>query len=228
MLSTKGPCTMPLILHNSDLPKCSGQDINRKKGVRNSCHPHGEVKWALRVWVIELMKFTLRSSPSYDPFLVQGRHYDKKYSTHNYYDTNPERRSLLGHISFGIPSLSTAEPFYTAIFAPLGITLVYKSTSSGSPNALGYGWGSREPFNLFETTNAAPHGKGTHLAFNAPSRKAVDEFYAAALENGGKGDGDPGVRKEIHGNYYACFVYDPFGHRLEAVFQDEVREEEEV
>ncbi|PPQ96284.1 hypothetical protein CVT26_005644 [Gymnopilus dilepis] len=137
----------------------------------------------------------------------------------NYYDTNKERRSLLGHFSFGVPSMSTAEPFYTAIFAPLGITIVYQDKPS-NPKAIGYGWGEREPFTLFENSKAAAHGKGTHLAFNAPSRKAVDEFYAAALEKGGKGDGKPGLRKEIHENYYACFVYDPFGHRLEAVYQD--------
>ncbi|KDR76625.1 hypothetical protein GALMADRAFT_156110 [Galerina marginata CBS 339.88] len=138
----------------------------------------------------------------------------------NYYDTNKARRGLLGHLSFGVPLMSIAEPFYTAIFTPLEITIVYKDQLS-NPKAVGYGWGEREPFCLFENKDAAPHGKGTHLAFNAPTRGAVDKFYEAALEHGGKGDGKPGVRKEIHDNYYGCFVYDPFGHRLEAVYQDE-------
>ena len=69
---------------------------------------------------------------------------------------------------------------------------------------------------------AAPHGARTHLAFNAPSREAVGEFYAAALQYGGRGDGEPGLRAEVGENYYACYVYDPDGHRLEAVFQQPV------
>lgn len=70
--------------------------------------------------------------------------------------------------------------------------------------------------------------KGTHIAFNAPSRTAVDLFYKGALENGGRGDGSPGVRGEIHGDYYACFVWDPDGNRLEAVYQQAVGEEGDV
>ena len=66
---------------------------------------------------------------------------------------------------------------------------------------------------------AAPHGARTHLAFNAPSDEAVDAFYAAALANGGRGDGEPGLRKECGEHYYTCFVYDVDGHRLEAVYQ---------
>ena len=68
-------------------------------------------------------------------------------------------------------------------------------------------------------TKAAPHGARTHLAFNAPSDEAVDAFYAAALANGGRGDGEPGLRKECGEHYYTCFVYDVDGHRLEAVYQ---------
>jgi predicted lactoylglutathione lyase len=55
------------------------------------------------------------------------------------------------------------------------------------------------------------------VAFRAPSREAVDAFYLAALEQGGIEDGAPGLRTEYHPSYYAAFVRDPDGHKIEAV-----------
>ena len=56
-----------------------------------------------------------------------------------------------------------------------------------------------------------------HIAFKAKTRKAVDEFYAAALKAGGKDNGSPGLRPHYHENYYGAFVFDPDGHNIEAV-----------
>jgi len=114
--------------------------------------------------------------------------------------------------------MAISKPFYTAVFETLGVKIVYQDSDS-HPKSVGFGWDDMEPFTLFEKAEAAPHGRGTHLAFNAPSRAAVDAFYESALTHGGKGDGPPGLRKEIHSNYYCCFVYDPDSHRLEAVYQ---------
>ena len=58
---------------------------------------------------------------------------------------------------------------------------------------------------------------GQHIAFRAPDRAAVDAFYAAALAAGGRDNGPPGLRPNYHPDYYAAFVLDPDGHRLEAV-----------
>ncbi|KZT35104.1 Glyoxalase/Bleomycin resistance protein/Dihydroxybiphenyl dioxygenase [Sistotremastrum suecicum HHB10207 ss-3] len=157
-----------------------------------------------------------------------------------YYETNPKRRAFLGHLSFGVRDMSISKPFYIAIFEPFGIGLVY---DDGVGGCTGYGVGDWEWINLFRVkplSNSSPasggesaqreelerlgSGRGTHIAFNAPSREAVDGFYKAALENGGRGDGAPGVRKDVHKNYYACYVYDPDGHRLEAVYQESVKQ----
>ncbi|KFY26319.1 hypothetical protein V493_04171 [Pseudogymnoascus sp. VKM F-4281 (FW-2241)] len=144
-----------------------------------------------------------------------------------YYETNPRRNSLLGHLSFGVKSMSTCEPFYDAILAPFGIVQVFRNAPrSSAATTCGWGYGSSEPFTLFESPEAAPHGKRTHLAFNAPSRVAVKSFYEAALKNGGTSDGEPGLRTLYGENYYACFVFDPEGHRLEAVFQDPEAEQQ--
>ena len=55
-----------------------------------------------------------------------------------------------------------------------------------------------------------------HLAFQAADRAMVDRFHAAALAAGGADNGKPGVRRDYGPNYYAAFVVDPDGYRLEA------------
>ena len=63
-----------------------------------------------------------------------------------------------------------------------------------------------------------PPSKGFHLAFNAPSRDAVDLFHLTALEFGGMDNGAPGVRPHYGDDYYAAFVIDPDGYRHEAKY----------
>ncbi len=137
----------------------------------------------------------------------------------DYYRTNVHRRGILGHVSFGVHSYETSKQFYTAIFQPFGIELVFDDPVR---KILGYGVDAEhEVFNVFESGEDAPApGAGTHFAFNAPSRASVDEFFEAGIRNGGKSNGEPGVRKRYGENYYAAFLLDPDGFRLEAVFQD--------
>jgi len=72
--------------------------------------------------------------------------------------------------------------------------------------------------------HATGHGhvrhQRAHVAFAAPGRDAVDAFYAAALANGGRDNGPPGLRPEYHPGYYAAFVLDPDGNNVEAVHHD--------
>ena len=66
-----------------------------------------------------------------------------------------------------------------------------------------------------------PPGPGFHLAFSAPDPHAVEEFYRAALRHGAKDNGAPGLRAHYGPRYFAAFVVDPDGHKLEAVFNGE-------
>lgn len=59
-----------------------------------------------------------------------------------------------------------------------------------------------------------------HIAFEAKSKKEVEQFYKTALAEGGKDNGGPGYRKDYWPGYYAAFVYDLDGHNIEAVFYD--------
>ncbi|CAN0415801.1 unnamed protein product, partial [Discosporangium mesarthrocarpum] len=65
--------------------------------------------------------------------------------------------------------------------------------------------------------NPASTGNGAHAAFVAESRADVDAFHAAALAAGGTDEGAPGLRPHYHEDYYAAYVRDPDGNKLQAV-----------
>lgn len=122
---------------------------------------------------------------------------------------------MLGHLSFGVRDLSRAGAFYDAVLAPLGWVRLWDSS-----DGLGFGPpGGGEKLNLFPHADARAPGPGFHLAFDASDRDAVDAFHAAAIGAGGTDRGAPGARPDYGGAYYAAFVTDPDGHRLEAVHQ---------
>jgi catechol 2,3-dioxygenase-like lactoylglutathione lyase family enzyme len=128
----------------------------------------------------------------------------------------------IGHISIGVHDYNVSKAFYTAILAPLGLRLVYDSQAISRtklPRTLGYGPSEdQEVINLFEWGQEAhAPGAGSHIAFNAPSRAAVEEFHAAAVLHGGISSGEPGLRAHYGANYFAAFVVDPEGWKLEAV-----------
>ena len=123
---------------------------------------------------------------------------------------------MLGHISFGVEDLERAIRFYDAALAPLAAVRVWTTET-----AAGYGApGGGDRLALFHRQGAprAP-GAGFHLALNAASRAAVDAFHAAALAHGGSDAGAPGPRPRYSPTYYAAFVIDPDGYKLEAVHQ---------
>ena len=83
---------------------------------------------------------------------------------------------------------------------------------------VGYGYaGGGDKFALKRRDTIHVPGSGFHLAFAASSTEAVDRFHAAALRHGGTDNGEPGLRPHYGPNYYAAFVLDPDGYRLEAV-----------
>ncbi|MBL0406187.1 VOC family protein [Microvirga aerilata] len=122
---------------------------------------------------------------------------------------------MLSHLSFGVRDLVRAMTFYDAALGALGLKRVWQSDRSA-----GYGPpGRNDIFAVFQKPDASPPGPGFHLAFFAPSRSAVDAFYEAALATGGSDEGRPGLRPQYHANYYAAFVKDPDGYKIEAVHQ---------
>ena len=120
---------------------------------------------------------------------------------------------MLDHLSLGTLDLARAIGFYDAALAPLGAVRVW-TVADGA----GYGLpGGEDRLAIKERPGAQPAGPGFHLALTAPSRSAVDEFHRAALAHGGVDQGAPGLRPHYGDGYYAAFVADPDGNRLEAV-----------
>lgn len=120
---------------------------------------------------------------------------------------------MLDHISIGVADLSCAGRFYDAALAPLGI-----SRMSDGEAAIGYGKDGAAAFWILAVKRPvrADAESGLHICLAAPTRQSVDAFHKAALGAGGGDNGTPGVRKEYSPGYYAAFVTDPDGYRIEA------------
>lgn len=125
----------------------------------------------------------------------------------------------LDHISVGVSDMKKAKAFYDAVLAPLGMTAVMPVEIGGALVAAGYGEADKPTFWIGFPVNGQPAsmGNGVHIAFSAATRAAVDAFYLAAMEKGGVEDGGPGLRIEYHPDYYAAFVRDTDGNKIEAV-----------
>ena len=124
---------------------------------------------------------------------------------------------MLDHIGLAISDIRRSEAFYTAALKPLSITKLYEygpdKTDSGG-TAIGFG---KDMMPFFWIGDKERTGEGTHVAFTAPDRAAVDAFYEAAIAAGGRDNGGPGPRPKYHPNYYGAFVLDPDGINVEAV-----------
>lgn len=124
---------------------------------------------------------------------------------------------LLDHVSIAVSDLDAARRFYDSVMAALGCDKVYDR-----PAALGYGARCRpgNPLDSYLTvyfSAGANTDDRRHWCFKASSRAQVRAFHAAAIGSGGSDDGPPGLRAHYHAQYYAAFVRDPHGNRLEAV-----------
>jgi catechol 2,3-dioxygenase-like lactoylglutathione lyase family enzyme len=119
---------------------------------------------------------------------------------------------MFDHVSIGVRDIARAKTFYDAALKPLGVTCLSSDDSS-----LGYG---AEGIRFWITASPSPvpndPQSGLHFCFSAPDRKSVAAFHAAALAAGGSDNGPPGVRESYGPTYYAAFVHDPEGYRLEA------------
>ena len=121
---------------------------------------------------------------------------------------------MIDHISIAVRDIKAAEIFYTALLAPLGLAKLREWPDA----AIGYGKKYPE-FWINRRSGMTPvaQDSGVHICLRALSANAVDAFHAAAVAGGGTSDGAPGPRAEYNDRYYAAFVRDPDGNRIEAV-----------
>jgi catechol 2,3-dioxygenase-like lactoylglutathione lyase family enzyme len=122
---------------------------------------------------------------------------------------------MIHHVSIGVQDIPATKRFYDAALAPLGYQCL-----SESPGSLGYGK-EAVAFWISATERPVPADEqsGLHFCLVAPSRKSVDAFHAAAISAAGRDNGGPGLRADYGDGYYAAFVVDPDGYRIEAYHQ---------
>jgi catechol 2,3-dioxygenase-like lactoylglutathione lyase family enzyme len=135
---------------------------------------------------------------------------------------------MFAYVCLGTNDLARATRFYDAALAALGLQRCSTGDPEWDQNVAGWGTyagaynegGARElalwvckPFN----EQAATAGNGTMVALIAHSWKAVEDFHAAALANGGSSEGGPGLRPQYNPDFYAAYVRDPDGNKLAAV-----------
>ena len=120
---------------------------------------------------------------------------------------------MIDHVSVGVADLERSARFYEATLAPLGLSrLVTRPATVGFGKSYPEFW-----INLRQGMARVELGSGTHICLRAKTTAEVDAFHAAALAAGGGSDGAPGLRPHDRVRYYAAFVIDPDGHRIEAV-----------
>ncbi len=118
---------------------------------------------------------------------------------------------MIDHVSIGVRDLERARQFYGTLLATLGFREL-----RDWPAAVGYGkkypefWINHRPGLIGSDT-------GVHVCLRAPTTQAVDAFHAAALQAGASSDGAPGPRPNYSSAYYAAFIRDADGNRIEAV-----------
>jgi catechol 2,3-dioxygenase-like lactoylglutathione lyase family enzyme len=120
---------------------------------------------------------------------------------------------MIDHVSLAVRNLGASAAFYQTVLEPLGLTMLVEQ-----PHRVGFGAKYPELW-LNARPGMAPVAEdtGAHVCLRARTTEAVDAFHAAALVAGGTDDGKPGPRKATVVIYYAAFIRDPEGNRLEVM-----------
>jgi catechol 2,3-dioxygenase-like lactoylglutathione lyase family enzyme len=118
---------------------------------------------------------------------------------------------MINHFGIAVKDGKRSIEFYEASLKPLGYK-IHHAWENGANFTDGI---SHDPYGDFAVYEAEPYP--FHFAFQAENNAAVDAWYQAALAHGGADNGAPSYRKNYHENYYAAFIVDPDGYRIEAV-----------
>lgn len=124
--------------------------------------------------------------------------------------------TVISHITLGTNDTVRAAKFYDAVLATLAFSRLAKP--DGKPPAYEKNGGMPTIY-LYPPQDGKPAtwGNGTHVAFVAETREQVRRFHEQALRHGGMDEGKPGPRPHYGANYYAAYVRDPDGNKLQAV-----------
>ncbi|HVW17568.1 MAG TPA: VOC family protein [Solirubrobacteraceae bacterium] len=117
---------------------------------------------------------------------------------------------MLHHVGVEVSDLARSARFYDAVLQRLGARRLFEAERA-------IAWGVNDPGFWIAQRDRGPRPGWGHVAFAASGRAAVDAAYEAALAAGGRSDGPPGPRPRYGPRYYAAYVLDPDGLRVELV-----------
>ena len=120
---------------------------------------------------------------------------------------------MIDHVSINVRNLSASGAFYDAILGTIGLTrLVVKTDTIGFGKTYPEFWLNARP-----GSTPAAADSGAHICLRAKTTDAIDAFHRSAIDAGGSDDGAPGMRPEYNDRYYAAFIRDRDGNRIEVV-----------
>lgn len=120
---------------------------------------------------------------------------------------------MIDHISIAVRDLAASAAFYAAVLEPLGFTRL-----ADRPTTVGFGIKYPEFWlNARPAMRPVEDDTGVHICLRARSPEAVQAFHARALAMGGRDDGAPGPRQATMVTYYAAFIRDPDGNKVEVM-----------
>ncbi|MEM8498043.1 MAG: VOC family protein [Pseudomonadota bacterium] len=119
---------------------------------------------------------------------------------------------MIDHVSIGVKDLASAGEFYESVLSKLGHKkLIEKSGTIGFGKKYPEFWLNHRPNRAKEPDN------GMHICLRCSSSDSVTEFYETAMASGASDAGEPGFRPEYTAGYFAAFIMDADGNKIEAV-----------
>lgn len=120
---------------------------------------------------------------------------------------------MIAHVSVGVSDLEKSRAFYARVLGALGMKeVVVRASTVGFGKKFPEFWLNRRP-----SLPRLTYDTGTHICLGARSAEAVRAFHREGLAMGGTDEGPPGLRPQYHPGYYAAFLFDPDGNKIEAV-----------
>ena len=121
---------------------------------------------------------------------------------------------MFDHVTIRASDRDASESFYATVLRTLGIEQSHSDEHFAE-------WGD---FSLSQANAEHPPTRRLHIAFVAPSRAHVDEYWRVGTAAGYRDDGAPGLRPQYSDDYYGAFLLDPDGISTEAMHHGSMRE----
>jgi catechol 2,3-dioxygenase-like lactoylglutathione lyase family enzyme len=120
---------------------------------------------------------------------------------------------VFDHVTIRVSDREASERFYETVLRTLGIEKTHSDEYYSE-------W---DDFSLSQASREKPVTRRLHIAFVAPSRAHVDDFWRVGTDAGYRDDGAPGPRPQYRRDYYGAFLLDPDGNSAEGVHHGAMR-----